>query len=221
MKIKCGGTEIEVLDADAHLFGFDEPIMEKHWRPEPGQICFDVGSGPGAWTLAALARGAFTFSFDPRPVAVRILTDNIFANKFTKGIVLPFGLWNKQDTLPFGDASFVEGFERAPMRHAYPATTLDEFMKIGINRLDLMTIDAEAAELEILTGGRETIQKFKPKIIIELHSGVNVDSVKDELRGYLFQDESIPIETYHCPEYPIKFVSEKPFACRFLIATRR
>lgn len=221
MKIKCGGTEFEVLDADSDLFGFDSGIMEKHWLPEPGQVCFDVGSGPGAWTLVALARGASTFSFDPRPVAVRILMDNIFANKFTKGIVLPFGLWSKQDVLPFSDASFIEGFEPVPMRHAYPVTTLDEFMKIGINRLDFMTIDAEASELEILIGGRETIQKFKPKIVIELHKGVKVDDIKSELNGYSFMDDGIPIETYHCPEYLVKFPSEKPFSCPFLIATRR
>ena len=37
------------------------------------------------------------------------------------------------------------------------------------NRVDFLKIDTEGAELEVLKGGIETIKKYKPKLLLELH----------------------------------------------------
>lgn len=45
--------------------------------------------------------------------------------------------------------------------------TLDEYCK-NFSRLDLLKIDVEGYEFKVLRGGQNTIQKFKPIIILEL-----------------------------------------------------
>jgi len=48
-------------------------------------------------------------------------------------------------------------------------TTIDDFAtKAGLNRLDLIKMDVEGWELRILKGGAETIQRFRPVMMIEL-----------------------------------------------------
>lgn len=171
MKIKIGNTYFDVHDENADLFSDDAEIIEKHWLVKRDQVCFDIGCGPGTWSLVALARGAYTFSFDPKPECVSLITDQILLNGFSRGAVLPFGLWSQAGTLPFSNASFIRGFEKGPMNNLRAVTTLDDFAGT-MDHIDHIVIDAEASEVEILTGSQKTIRKFRPSIIVEVHRGV-------------------------------------------------
>jgi len=52
-----------------------------------------------------------------------------------------------------------------------PTKTLDSLLKeLNISKIDLIKMDAEGFEYEILEGASETISKFKPKMIVDVHS---------------------------------------------------
>ncbi|XVV04508.1 FkbM family methyltransferase [Actinosynnema sp. CA-248983] len=71
--------------------------------------------------------------------------------------------------------------------------TLDRFVAAnGIARLDFVKADVEGAELRVLQGGTETIEKFRPKLLLEIEErhvrrfGYRAEDVADWLaeRGY-------------------------------------
>ncbi|GAA0216597.1 FkbM family methyltransferase [Saccharothrix mutabilis subsp. mutabilis] len=71
--------------------------------------------------------------------------------------------------------------------------TLDRFVAAnGIERLDFVKADVEGAELRVLQGGTETIEKFRPKLLLEIEErhverfGYRAEDVADWLaeRGY-------------------------------------
>jgi len=180
MRIELCGAAFEVDPALASLFGQDRAIMSRHWDVRPGDVCLDVGSGPGTWTLVALAKGARTFSFDPRPLAARMLLDQIILNGFTRGIVLPFGLFGTSSVLPFSED--LGSFRHGALSGRAPVVALDEFLEVfPLDRLDFMNLDVEASEREVLQGARGTIKRFKPKIIIEVHEGVPAEDLEREI----------------------------------------
>ncbi|MBL4886934.1 MAG: FkbM family methyltransferase [Flavobacteriaceae bacterium] len=75
--------------------------------------------------------------------------------------------------------------------------TIDSFIKKeNIETVDVVKIDVEGAELKILKGMRESIKKFKPHLLIEIHPfyllNVEKDNI-DELCNFL-EDENYSIE---------------------------
>lgn len=58
---------------------------------------------------------------------------------------------------------------------------------LGLNRVDWIKIDVEAAEYEVLLGLEETLYRFKPKLIVEVWLK-NLAKVKALLKrhGYSF-----------------------------------
>jgi FkbM family methyltransferase len=76
-----------------------------------------------------------------------------------------------------------------------PLTTLDHIASTrGLDRLDLIKVDIEGAEAQFLKGGRETIERFRPTIMIVLNTaalrefGSRPEDVITFLKdfGYLF-----------------------------------
>jgi hypothetical protein len=49
-------------------------------------------------------------------------------------------------------------------------TTLDAFVaEQGIERLDALKLDVEGAECRVLAGGRESLRRFRPVMLVELN----------------------------------------------------
>lgn len=167
-KAICGVT-INVPDKLDHLLWADQELMERYWKVLPGDVCIDAGFGPGGWSLVALARGASVFAFDPRPHAVEVLSQVLAVNNFARCCIVQAGLW---------DHAAVRQFPDGPA----PVIALDDFAEgVHMGRLDHVNIDAEGDELEILRGARETIRKFHPRLIVEVHSDA-WDAVEKELK---------------------------------------
>jgi FkbM family methyltransferase len=158
-----------------NLLWHDEEIIGKHWSwmIRPGDVCIDAGFGPGGWTLVALAKGATVFAFDPKPYSVKILTELLAVNNFRdRCTIVQTGL---------GDKSTKEFlFEN----QWFPSVSLDEVVaEKHLKRLDHVCMDVEGHELEVVQGGLETIRRFHPRLIMEIHGNEFWDSLERELKS--------------------------------------
>ncbi len=143
-------------------------------RLAPGAVFFDIGSYFG-WYSLWLARhgGARSFAFEPVPMNYELLTENVRLNPAQDVRAFPLALSDRPGEVCFqlpaadnrGTGRILDdGGQRVA------AITLDAFVaEHGIDRLDAMKIDVEGAEVRVLAGGRESLKKLQPAILIELN----------------------------------------------------
>ena len=66
---------------------------------------------------------------------------------------------------------------------------LDTFVsRFGVDRLDLLKVDVEGAELRVLAGARESLKRFSPLLYVEVHYGQDVLGAVSDL-GYRVKEE--------------------------------
>ncbi|TWT93514.1 hypothetical protein Pla100_40320 [Neorhodopirellula pilleata] len=72
--------------------------------------------------------------------------------------------------------------------------TLDDFVRSqAVDRIDLIKIDVEGYELNVLRGAKESLERFRPSIILEVNSitsraaGFELSQLFDLLRSHRYQ----------------------------------
>lgn len=152
-----------------------------------GGVILDIGANHGKFAkeLARINHGdCVVHCFEPLPYNLEILA--LTMHKHPNAIVHPIGLsdceGNVAFTVPYktsgriaaGSAGLgpVDGAQYSELQTesiTVPVTTLDRWMQTSpAQRIDLIKIDVEGAELKIFRGGAQTIQRCKPAIYAEL-----------------------------------------------------
>lgn len=145
---------------------------------QPRDVVLDCGANVGVFTREALADGArLVVAIEPAPENLECLRRN-FADEIGQGrvIVVPKGVWNKDDTLPLridaGNSardSFVGSFGPALTEVKVPLTTIDELAaELKLERVDFIKLDIEGAEKQALAGSKNTLTKFHPRLAIAM-----------------------------------------------------
>jgi FkbM family methyltransferase len=173
----------------------------------PGSRCLDVGANVGAVTLA-LARqvgpSGRVLAIEPGPPYVARLRRNLQANASLADRVdiLQAGLsdvegsllWRPDPNHPFNAGLSQVHSTAVPGELHVPVTTLDTVLaRQGWERVDFVKIDVEGMELEVLRGGRLTLEKVRPVVLFETleifrpsHLAVNgIADVFAEIEGFL------------------------------------
>jgi FkbM family methyltransferase len=156
----------------------------------PGDVCLDVGAAGGTymWLLARFSSpGGWVYSFEPRPRSARAIErfrrlagmDSVsvhqvgFAEKEgTVTVLVPtwkvLQFTTRAFIAPDDDAEVPEGFTNLlPM--TIQLTTLDHFVAdAGVERIDFLKADVEGAELSLLEGGKESIERWRPTVLLEI-----------------------------------------------------
>lgn len=149
-------------------------------------IFFDVGANQGEFALFAAKRlkKGLVFAFEPMAAMLERLERNVRENGFQNVRLVNAGLWSERVTKPiftpgseFPDGSRNEGlgtlFQTATCSFSpeqIRLTPLDDFMRENeIDRLDVFKMDVEGAELGVLQGGRETFDRFRPVVLLEVN----------------------------------------------------
>jgi FkbM family methyltransferase len=147
-----------------------------------GDVVFDIGTNIGDVCMHAAAqvgpRGR-VYAFEPDPVSFRKLTDNLALNGFSNIFAANLGLGDAPATLTMKvNCPTNRGGNR--ITRATPEgehfsivlETLDRFVaQREIDRLDVVKIDVEGFELAVLEGAREVLERFRPRLFIELIDG--------------------------------------------------
>lgn len=176
-------------------------------------VVLDIGANIGEITLLAAKRvgtHGMVYSFEPMDNIANKLTQHIELNHFTQVKVHRCALGNKLNSqIPIYNSCEQQGNDNneglgslyrkdnqeKPVQYV-ELTTMDIWLtqRPEINRIDLIKLDIEGAELACLQGSQETLRKFKPKIIIEIQdfsaerAGYQATDIIDLLSdlGYLF-----------------------------------
>lgn len=159
-------------DFQREMFNEEDQDRDAWWNINEGDLVIDVGAGTGSWALPAAISGGNVIAFECDQFRVNALKANVACNPGMQMTIDSRGLYSRECELgmDMNSSSVVLQLGYQPQQRV-KMTTLDAFYKAysNLDRCDIIKIDAEGAELHILAGARETIKKYKPRLIIECH----------------------------------------------------
>lgn len=157
------------------IAGAEMTAEEIFWREVnlTGKTVYDIGAFHGLLTLLFSRRAQQVVSFEPNPNNRKRLEENLALNQITNVRVRDVALaatagqgYMIWDAAAPGGARVVQG-DGGPGGIAL--RTLDEEVNDGLPQPDFLKIDVEGFEQQVLTGGRETLRRYRPELFIELH----------------------------------------------------
>lgn len=147
-------------------------------------IILDIGghSGQYAKLFARLAPKGKVYSFEPGSYPRSILKLSVRLNRLHNVVVIGKGLGFEPGMLSLVTPLKDNGVFRFGLAHMgtkedfnsteiekVPVTSIDKFaVEFGLRSLDFIKIDVEGWEAQILRGGRETIRRYRPTLLVEL-----------------------------------------------------
>lgn len=169
-----------------------EKIYEKDFTINENMTIVDIGANQGIFSLYAASKKARVFSIEPEQINFDILNENIALNNLQERIQTYNVAISKQEGyidffMPSVDNKAYSGMNSTNFdftdnlqslndftidRKLVKALTLDGIIdQIRSERIDLLKIDCEGAELDIIeSGSPETFAKVD-NIVMELHRG--------------------------------------------------
>jgi FkbM family methyltransferase len=179
------------IDGNIYWLGyhsFDERILLDKLL-KPGDVFCDVGANIGELTLYAAKRltAGKVLAFEPAGALHQRLLGNVQLNNFSNVSTYHLGLSDRPGEVKLYNptfsqnldniGSFSEGEGSVFKSDSRPVTaevvrveTFDKiFAETKLDRLDIIKIDVEGAELSVLHGARAALERYKPAIVIEIN----------------------------------------------------
>ena len=207
-----GGTKLGCLPGSDPITLFWE-IWRDHcytgrgfYRPRPGDTVLDLGANQGffALYLSERAPGIRVHCFEPSGETRAQLLRNIESNGLGRTVsVYPFAVSDRQTEAAFhvtGKSEHgslflsefsgpdVQNVECVPLSRAVELT--------GADRVDLLKVDVEGAEIEILEGAGPEVWPRIDRVVVEYHDLFRPgcrDRVEAALRGAGYRVKVIPL----------------------------
>lgn len=127
------------------------------------RLAVDVGAHCGLWSMQMAELFEDVIAFEPMKRHIECFKKNV------EGVVLhetalgqERGMCGIYEVEGKSGRSYVDGIG------SYPMALLDDF---GLNHVDLLKVDAEGYELFILKGGEDTLNLWRPTVIVEQKPG--------------------------------------------------
>lgn len=191
------------LKQDAHHYG---EVTLLGAMAEPGMLVLELGANRGVTTVALARRvgpHGHVHAFEPVPEYYAALTENLRLNEVANVRIHQLAVADKEDEIRYykhGEGSgIVEADDAEEIRVG--AISLDYFVaEQGLDRVDLLNMDCEGAELLVLQAGKKTLQRHAPQIFCEIHHdylsrlGQSVHDVVAYLRALGYQVAPVRVE---------------------------
>ena len=171
-------------------------LVDLDWT---GQTVYDVGGYEGIYTLffsKAVGPRGRVFTFEPNPANCRKIRENVRLNHLANVQLIQLGLGSGQgkSQLVFLSNEPARGTIFADYQQSLRQKGDTTSIEIELDSLDhqlatnpllappdFIKIDVEAAELDVLAGMSETLRSHRPRLFIEVHSGVDVKQLAQSL----------------------------------------
>ena len=200
----------EGIDLCIYLFGAYEGNILRAYQTllKPGDVVFDIGANIGSHTLhmaKVVGPSGFVHAFEPTDYAIDKLRLNLALNPDLQsrisahqlfltngeGSILPETVCSSWPVDRWTADVVRAGLDeqhlgRGKELRGAAATTADQFCTAnGLQRLDLVKLDVDGNEDAVLSGFRNTLTRFRPKIIIELAPFVHSTGATDSFDSFV------------------------------------
>jgi FkbM family methyltransferase len=139
-----------------------------------GDIVIDCGAHIGGFTRIALLSGArLVVAVEPEKSNIIAFKRN-FAEALKNGrvILVEKGVWDKDGTLPLhlstvGDSHSVAIAQNSGKDEVIELTTIDHLVEnLKLPRVDFVKFDIEGSELNALTGAKQVLKRWRPRLAV-------------------------------------------------------
>ena len=152
--------------------------MSPNDGPQAGDVVIDCGAHVGTFVDDALSRGVSkVIAIEPDPIHIECLRRN-FPEEIADGrvVLIPKGVWSEPGTMQLtlatensGMNSLARSVDGQAME--VPVTTIDQIVAdLGLEQVNYLKMDIEGAEKHALTGARDTVSRFRPRLMLESNS---------------------------------------------------
>jgi FkbM family methyltransferase len=169
---------------------------------KPGGIVLDIGANIGCYAYAFGQIAHEVYCFEPNLEAFECLKINLSLSWHpSEKLNLKYVLFNLAVSDKKGKCNIICESENIGMSHIaegteIPVVTIDNEDGSPKLAVDFIKIDVEGYEMHVLRGGEQTINKFKPVMVIEINdhtlkrTGVNRNEIFQWLtdHGYTFRN---------------------------------
>jgi len=205
-------------ESQMYLHGtYDEIIILNLYQDIifPDSVVVDVGANIGLHTLALadIVSGwpkSRVIAYEPRMELVKRLHSNLKLNNLSDVVsVNQIGLWSEPGRISFNEDThnFNQGVGRydPTSNNFIEVTSLDKDLLNLPTPISLIKIDVEGAELEVLRGGINLLEKHRPYIVLEYNfPSWTLEQLIEEIPYEVimtripntFYEESITIDIY-------------------------
>lgn len=169
-----------VISQDILLKGVWEPEVTEYLCPriKAGMTVIDVGADTGYYTLLfakRVGRLGRVVAFEPIPSARETLEHNIRLNNYTNVTVCDFALFSSNGLFILEGPRELSRIN--PMRSGMQKGGIEIQTRIfdectgglNIRKIDVVKIDVEGAEMDVLHGMRQSLEKYHPELLVEVH----------------------------------------------------
>lgn len=159
-----------------------------------GDVVIDVGANYGFYSLLSshlVGKEGFVLAFEPETTNYNIFLANLRLNGITnvKAFKMGLGAVDGETRLYLSEhpGAHSTTIRRSSRFETVNVKRLDVVLEeIDIEKVNLIKLDAEGAELDILCGALETIRKHKPRLTIaSYHYANEVENIEKFLKEYL------------------------------------
>ncbi|MCM8820282.1 MAG: FkbM family methyltransferase [Candidatus Omnitrophica bacterium] len=185
-----------------------EAWLWNYLRPMKGDIFIDIGAHIGKYTLKVakmVGEGGLVIAIEPVPHTFKALLKGIKLNKINNVIAFNIAAWNEEKVIPiyvvsegtYNSQTGMLGFGQSSVKRKVgekvevQTRSIDRIVEeLKLPRVNWIKCDVEGAEYEVLEGARNTIERFRPQLIVECV--VNVKNCKKLLGelGYSYHKSS-------------------------------
>ena len=199
---------------DIREIGQETILMESIWEPKttrylcetlgPGQVFLDIGANAGYFSLVAsrcVGDSGKVLAVEPNPPMAGQVRQNVRRSGLRNIAVAETACTDsvEERELFIGNAYNTGNSSLSRENLAWTksvkvaCTTVDRLVEeYQLHRVDLVKIDVEGAELQVLRGMRDTLARFRPKVVTELSPrllegfSITLDTVQEHLtrQGY-------------------------------------
>jgi FkbM family methyltransferase len=180
-------------------------------RLQPGYTVLDLGAYAGGGTFhfsRDVGPQGRVYAFEPDPRSYECLKKNIELHGLTNVVAECRGVWSHSGRVTFQSegnmgSAVVEAADRdSDIRQSIEVVSLSDFCEQNrIGSVDFVKMDVEGSELAILASAGDFIRRYRPPMVIEVHSvrGLRTDAEVTrilESHGYnveVMQQSGLPL----------------------------